>query len=338
MRVLITGATGFLGARLTQRMLADGHQVRALCRPASDLAKLAAIPLERALGDVTDFESVRRAVRGREWVVHAAADVNEFSRSPARQWKVNVEGSRNVARACREEGVARLLHVSSVAAIGIPPSPDQPANEEFPFNLEHTRLSYHLSKRQAEKEVLAEAGRRLDVVVVNPASMFGANGSRYRCGEIIWKVRRSAIVPYLIGGGCVVHVDDVLDGLLAALARGAAGERYILGGENISYRAMAETAAQAMHLRRRFVPLPPLVTGAAALVFEAWSRVRSRPPRISRAGHFLASRHLFYDSSKARKALGYSPRDFRAIVDDYLRWEASRSGALVPTTVRTEAS
>jgi dihydroflavonol-4-reductase len=338
MKVLITGATGFLGSHLCRRMVAEGHEVRALCRPASDLATLAGFPLERVVGDVTDFESVRRAVRGREWVVHAAAVLNESSQAPDQQWKVNVEGSRNVAQACRKEGAARLLHVSSVAAIGIPADPEHPANEDSPFNLENTRLNYHRSKRRAEEEVLAEAGRGLDVVVVNPAGMFGPSGARYRSGEVIWKVRRSAIVPYLTGGTCVVHVEDVLDGILAALARGAKGERYILGGENITYRAMVETAAQAMHLRRRFVPLPALVTGLAAIVFEAWDRVRGRPTRTSRVGHFLASRHLFYDSSKARKALGYSPRDFRAILDDCLQWEASRSGALVPVGLRGEIS
>lgn len=318
MRVLVTGGTGFLGSRLCRRLVAQGHRVRVLCRPTSDMRILEELPVERVLGDVTDRESVERAVRDQEVVFHAAADISYWGRDGERQMRVNAEGTRHVAQACRKECVRRLVHVSSVAAIGIPTVPAQPATEDFPFNLEGAGLTYHLSKRRAEEEVTAEVRRGLDAVVVNPASIFGPYGSFYRGAEMMRKVRGSPVVPCFTGGLCAVHVDDVIDGILAALQRGDRGERYILGGENVTFRALVERTARMLGLRRGVVPVPPLVTGLAAAILEPWGRWRGRRPRVTYAIHYCASRYHFYDSSKARKVLGYSPRGFDAILAECL--------------------
>ena len=149
MRVLVTGATGFLGSHLCRKLVTDGHWVRILARPTSSLATLEGLRVERIFGDVTDGESVRRAVQGQEWVIHAAANLNYWERDEAVQTRVNVDGTRYVAQACRVEGVKRLVHVSSVAAIGIPTDPARPAGEEFPFNLADSGLGYQIHKRMA---------------------------------------------------------------------------------------------------------------------------------------------------------------------------------------------
>jgi dihydroflavonol-4-reductase len=322
MRVLITGATGFLGSHLCRRMLADGHEVRVLVRPTSDDRNLKGLAVERVVGDVTDSRSVGEAVRDQDSVIHAAAELSYWGRDAARQERVNVEGTRHVARACREGGIRRLVHVSSVAAIGIPEDPQRPADEAFGFNLEGSGLNYHLSKRRAEVEVAAEVVRGLDAVTVNPASIFGPHGGGYRGAEMLAKVRRTRVVPYFTGGLCAVHVDDVVAGTVAALERGTQGERYILGGENLTYRALVERAARALGLRRWPVPVPALVTGLAARILEPWGRWRGRRPRITYATHYCASRCHFYDSGKARAALGYAPRDFDAIVEECVRLKA----------------
>lgn len=315
MRVLITGATGFLGSHLCRQMVNQGHIVSVFTRPASEAAALKGLPVKRLLGDITDLDSVKQAVQGQEWVIHAAASVMG---DETRHTQVNVAGAQHVARACREEGISRLVHVSSVATIGIANDLHHPADESFPFNLENSGLTYHLSKRQAEEQVLGEVAKGLDAVIVNPGSIKGPYGTQYRGAEIARTVQRIPVVPYFTGGICVVHVEDVVEGILAALERGVAGQRYILGGENLTFRALGQRAANALHLRRRFVPLPAVVTGLAAVALKPWSRLRGQPPWITYATHYCASRYQFYDSSRAHQALGYKPRDFDAILYECL--------------------
>ncbi len=297
-------------------MVAEAHEVRVLVRATSASAALAGLPLEKVIGDVTDRESLERAVKGCEWVVHAAANVSDWERDAEQQMRVNVEGTRQLAQVCRGEGVQRLLHVSSVAAIGIPTDARLPADENFPFNLEDSGLTYHLSKRRAEEAVLAQVARGLDAVIVNPASVKGPDGIQYRGAEVLRTVRRARIVPYFTGGICVVHVQDVAEGILAALKRGVRGQRYVLGGENVTFRALAERAANAMRVQRRFVPLPPAVMALARVVLEPWARLRNRRPRFTYAVGYCASRPQFYDSTKARVALRYAPRGLDAILDE----------------------
>jgi dihydroflavonol-4-reductase len=209
-----------------------------------------------------------------------------------------MEGTLNVAQACRIAGVKRMLHVSSAG------------NEEFEFNLQDSGLPYHISKRLAEERVMAEVGRDLDAVVVNPASITGP----MRIARLLKNVRRSPVTPCFSGGNCVVHIDDVVDGIMAALGKGRSGQRYILGGENLTFRAMSEKAARMLGLARWFVRIPPVATGLAAAVMEPWARWRHRPPRFAHMIHYCANRFMFYDSGKARRELGYQPRDFDAIL------------------------
>lgn len=136
---------------------------------------------------------------------------------------------------------------------------------------------------------------------------------------MLQKVRRARIVPYFTGGICVVHVQDVVTGILVALEQGMRGSRYIFGGENLTYQALVERTAQGMHLRRRFVPVPSIMTRLAVKVCEPWGRLWNRRPRITYAVHYCASRYSFYDSSRARQTLAYEPRGFAAILDECLR-------------------
>lgn len=324
MDILVTGGTGFVGAHLCRRLLEKGYRVTVFHRPSSDLSVLHDLRINCVIGDLTDGPSIRHAVRGHEAVIHAAADLGQWPRRKSATDVVNVIGTQGVIAGCREAGVRRLVHLSSVAAIGLSPNPGLPANETCPFNLERSGLRYQISKKQAEDEVLRAASDGLDAVVVNPSTICGTHGPTYRGSEVFVRVLGSRIVPCYIGGRNVVHVDDVVDGILSALRKGRAGERYILGGENLTYRQMAEIAATTFGLTGRiFVPLPPLVTGAAALAFEASGVVTGRPPKIDREAHYYGRRFLYYDSSKAAAELDYGPRSYRAIVEDFKRFRSA---------------
>ncbi len=169
---------------------------------------------------------------------------------------------------------------------------------------------------------MAEVSRGLNAVILNPASITGP----HRIAGLVKSVRRTPIVPCFAGGNCVVHVEDVVDGVRMALERGKIGQRYILGGENLTFRAMGEKAAKALNLRRRFVAIPRVVTGLAAMVLEPWARLRNRPPKIAYMVHYCANRFQYYDFSKARKALNYAPRDFDAILEEALPFLAAGEG------------
>jgi dihydroflavonol-4-reductase len=319
-KVLITGATGFLGTRLCRQMAAAGFQVTALHRKSSNLAALQGLNLKCRPADLDDITSLAAAVEGQEAVIHAAANIR-YATSAAALERTNTEGTRALAQACRESGVRRLVHVSSVSAIGIPPK-GCVADERFAFNLENSGLAYHLSKKRAEEAVFDEVGRGLDAVIVNPASLFGPHGRNYRGGEMIRKVLGSPLVPYFRGGICVAHADDVAAGIVAALERGRRGERYILGGENITYREIARRSAAALGVKPLLLPLFPLVTRAAMVL---------QPARFTYATHYTSSRFQFYSSEQARRSLGYRPRSFDEILQENLAFRSGDEAGFAPT-------
>jgi dihydroflavonol-4-reductase len=320
MSVLVTGATGFLGSHLCRALIREGYEVSAFHRAESDTARIAGLQLAEVIGDVTDAESVSRAIDGHEFIIHAAAHAAYWNRAREVQARVNIDGTRNVVAACLASGVKRLLYVSSTVAIGVPARGTTPADETCSFNLERAGVAYPVSKHKAEEAVLAGCEAGLDAVIVNPSSVFGPHGRRYRGSEMIEKARARQIVPYYLGGRNIVHVDDVVNGILRAMARGVAGERYILGGENVTYQQIARIAAECLGSRPVFVPVYPFVTAAISTVLEAVGAVTKRRPWITRDVHTFAGLNQFYSSAKAERQLGYQARPFRAIVEDYLTW------------------
>lgn len=326
MKALVTGATGFLGSHLCRRLVREGYEVAALSRPTSKTDLLDELPVDMRVGDITDPQTVDEAVAGNEVVFHAAAHLAYWSGQKDLQNEINIRGTENLVGACRRAGVKRLIHVSSVAAVGIPPDPAHPADENFRFNLGGSSLNYHISKKRAEEIVCEAAAKGLEAVVVNPSTIWGRFGNFFRGAEIAQKVRQSRIVPYYTGGICVVHVEDVVEGMMAALERGRPGERYILGGENLTIREISEIAAREQKVRRTFVPVPRPVSWLAAAILESAALVSRRRPRISYATHYGASRFHYYDSGKAKKELRYSPRDFVEIIRECISHIESSDG------------
>lgn len=325
MDALVTGATGFLGSHLCRRLVKDGLNVTALCRPSSNTDGLTDLPITIKPGDVTDLASVEAAVSGNDFVFHAAAHGVYWGRHKKVQNEINIQGTKNVVTACQKSGVKRLVFVSSITAIGIPDD-ERPAGEDFAFNLEHSSLNYHISKKRAEEIVLDAVENGLDAVIVNPSNIWGPHGKRYRVAEHVEKVRNRRVVPYFTGGICIVHVEDVVDGIMAALHRGKSGERYILGGDNLPLKKIAQLAARSQNLKPRFVPLPTAVTWLAAAVLESVATVSGRRPHITFVTHQLASKFQYYDSSKAQRDLNFRARDFETILAECVSFLDGRNG------------
>jgi len=282
MKVLVTGGTGFLGSHVVRRLARDDHTVTVFRRASSSTS-----------------------------AIHAAASAPAGGARPD-SYEVNVASTRTVVQACIAAGVNRLVHVSSVAAIGVPDD-RTPADEDFVFNLGGSRLYYHISKRKAEDVVREGVARGLDCVIVNPGSLWGPFRGEYRDSNILRRVRHARRVRVSPGGICIAHVDDVATGIAAAMLRGSPGTRYILGGDNLTYREWITMIASVLDVRPRLVPVPGIALEllAKTLGYMAGVRPRFHGPYL-RA--YFAGRYAFYDSSKAAKELEYAARPFDAIL------------------------
>lgn len=313
MKTLVTGATGLLGATLTRQLLAEGADVRILHRSTSsfDLLDPEAEHVERAVGDLTDARSLYRAMQDVQHVYHTAALI-EGKAPPDRMYRVNVGGTANVVNAALKAGVQRLVHTSSIAALG---HPDEASNEVMidetsPWHPPPKGAAYARSKYEAELEVQRGIAEGLDAVIVNPSFIFGVGRAGANTRRIVDAVQSGWLPGVPAGGTNVVDVQDAAAGLRRAMARGATGERYLLGSENLSWRTIITTLAEALGTRppRRTIP-PGLLTAAGALA-EAVAWLPGLEPRFSRSLARSASRTRRYDNSKAVNELGCTFRPF----------------------------
>lgn len=320
MKVLVTGGTGFVGSQLVAALVRRGDRVRVLRRASSDLIALREFPdLEHVIGDILDGEAVARAVAGCDLVFHVAALSSYWRAQRAAVYRINVEGTRVVMEACLKARVPRVVFTSSVAAIGMRPD-GWPADETTVFDPLSARLAYGDSKHRAEAVVREMVGRGLDAVIVNPAAVFGPADHHLISGSMIVEYARRAIPAVPPGGLCVADVDAVVAGHLAAAERGRTGERYILGGENLSLRQIAEIICGVVGRRPPRWTIPRWVLPPAAFIVDAFNRVNPRPPLVSGDQIRLSAHNLFFDSGKAVRELGYPLLPFRGAVERAYAW------------------
>lgn len=318
---LVTGANGFLGAAVVRALLAEGERVRAFVRPHSDRRNLVGLDVEIAEGDLNDRGSLREAARGCGAVFHVAADYRLWVVDPAPMYRTNVEGSLNVLAAAADAQVERVVYTSSVAVLGIKRD-KTPADETTPVTLDQMIGVYKRSKFLAEEAVARRARElALNVVIVNPSTPIGPGDVRPTpTGRVILDAAAGRMPAYVDTGLNVVHVDDVARGHLLALRFGRRGERYILGGRDLSLREILQLVGEHTGRPATNVRLPHWALYPIAVVGEAVALVTKREPRATLDSVRMAKKHMYFSSAKAERELGYRWRPAQAAIADAIDW------------------
>lgn len=310
MKALVTGATGFIGGALCRELCARGWQVRALKRENSLTTLLDALPLEQVTGDLTQPDTIRAAIEGMDVVFHAAALLRGRG-DLAVALPVTVEGTHTVAEAARQAGVKRLVHVSSVAALGTPAelpvgTPQMLMDETHTWNGDPQQWAYSYAKYRAEMEIQRAVAQGLDAVIVNPTIVIGAGDIYRQSSSIIQRVARRKLHISVDGGFNLIHIGDVVDGILAAFEKGETGERYILGNLNATITSYLKSIANVTGGDPPGIVLPGGLVRSGIGVYRLASRffdLPVEPEMLHQAG-----KYFYVTNEKAARKLGWEPR------------------------------
>lgn len=310
MKYLITGATGYIGTQLAKRLVTDGHQVHALYRDESKTAEIKGLKgLTLYQGDLLDKTSLEKAVRGCDGVFHVAAFAKPWDKDPSTFYKYNVEGAVNVFEASKKAGVRRIVFTSTAGVIS--PSNGVASDENTVRKLDYF-TEYERSKAQAEEEARRFNSKGLEVVTVNPTRVYGpgllsdSNGVT-RMVKLYIKGRFRLLPGNGKSIGNYAYIDDVVEGHLLAMTHGKAGERYILGGDNISFseffNLLSDLTGKSVHLYK--LPIP--VMNIAAKFMEIRANLTGKPPILTPP---WVKKYLYnweLSSEKAKREIGYKP-------------------------------
>ncbi|MGH2951972.1 MAG: NAD-dependent epimerase/dehydratase family protein [Solirubrobacterales bacterium] len=321
-RTLVTGATGFIGSHLVRALAERGDELRLLVRRTSTLDHLSGLEFERTIGDVTDRRAVRRAMKGVDRVFNVAGRTSLRARDRKAVFEVNLRGARIVFEEALEADVERLVHTSSVSAIGVA-APKRAADESSPFEIGHLGIAYANAKHEAELEAFRLAAAGLPVVIVNPSFVLGPDDPTGTSMALIRRFLLQQIPAYVDGGLNIVDVRDVATGHLLADRKGKVGERYILGGRNFTLvRLFADLA------RISGVPPPPVKLPARLLRagIDAAELTGIGLPGVAADEARSAMLWWTYRNKKARDELGFAPRPHEETLEEAVRWQFDQLG------------
>lgn len=313
---LVTGASGFVGWHVARLLIERGHRVRALARSASLIPEL---EVERVTGDLRDPASLERAVAGCGLVFHVAADYRLWSKNPAELYRSNVDGTRNMLAAAQAAGVERFVYTSTVGCIGIPPGGI--GDEDQPSSLARMSGAYKRSKYLAEQVALEFAAKGFPAVIVNPTAPMGDHDCKPTpTGQIILDFLNGAMPMFIDTGLNVVGVRDVAMGHLLACEKGRAGERYILGSENMTLSRILGELAAITGMKAPTFQLPYFLALSAGLATTAWAGLTGMPPRVPLEAVRMAKTKMWVSHAKAARELGYSPAPAREALTQAVAW------------------
>jgi dihydroflavonol-4-reductase len=321
MRAFVTGATGFLGSHVARVLAEQGGDLRLLVRPTSNLKNLEGLKAETAIGDLRDPASLEKAMSGCEVVFHVAADYRLWVRDPAEMYRSNVEGTRAILEAASRNKVRSVVYTSSVATMGFTGN-GHPADEDSPVTLSDMIGHYKRSKFMAE-QVALDAGRgTMRVVTVNPTTPIGEQDVKPTpTGRIVVDFLKRKFPAYVDTGLNLVDVRECALGHVAALEKGKSGERYILGGENLTLKQILDKLGAISGLPSPTVKLPYFVAYLAGAVDETVSgRMLGREPRATIETVRMGKKKMWASSSKAERELGWKTLPADAALRRAVEW------------------
>ena len=321
MRSLVTGASGFLGSAVMHCLLNAGHEVRVLVRSESNRRNLENLPIQIYEGDLRDTLSLKHAVVGCDYLFHVAADYRFWVPDPKTMYDINVIGTQDLVRAAMEAGITRIVYTSSVATLGLNHD-GTPANENTPSSLETVRGHYKRSKFLAEQAVQQLTyAHNLPVIIVNPSTPIGPRDVRPTpTGRIVLDTLLGKMPAYINTGLNIAHVDDIAHGHLLALRHGKIGERYILGGEDMTLLQILQAIDNftGKHVNRFKLPVKLMLP--IAWLMERIASVTNSEPRATVDSIRMASKMMFFSSDKAKLDLGYQYRPATEALQDAVIW------------------
>jgi dihydroflavonol-4-reductase len=321
MKSLVTGANGFVGSAVVRCLLSVGHEVRAFVRPGSDQRNLTKLPIEIVEGDLRDVTSIKHAVIDCDSLFHVAADYRLWVPNPATMYDVNVNGTKALILASAEAGMSRMVYTSSVATLGLN-SNSLPADEETPSNLASIAGHYKRSKFLAE-QVVHDLVRehQLPLIIVNPSTPIGPRDVKPTpTGRIVLDTLRGKMPAYVDTGLNVAHVDDIAYGHLLAYRYGKPGERYILGGDDMTLLQILQTIDDitGKPTKRRSIPVKLMLPIAHTM--EIVAKITKTEPRATVDSIHMAKKKMFFTSAKATRELGYQSRPAQEAIKDAVDW------------------
>jgi dihydroflavonol-4-reductase len=313
---LVTGASGFLGWHIAHVLAERGHRVRALCRPTSSLREL---DVERVVGDLRDPDSLRRAVEGCELVFHVAADYRLWSKHPGELYSSNVEGTRNLLDAAARAHVERVVYTSTVGCIGMPEGRN--GDERTPVSIADMAGHYKRSKWLAEQVALEKSAAGLPVVIVNPTAPVGDHDWKPTpTGKIIVDFLRDKLPAFVDTGLNLVDARDTAIGHLLAAEKGRPGERYILGGENLTLEQILGRLSAFSGKPAPTIKIPYSIAYATGVITTAFAQVTGKPPLAPLEGVKMARKKMFVTHDKAARELGFAPRPVEDALKRAIDW------------------
>ncbi len=322
MTTLVTGATGFVGSVVARLLLEKGESVRVLARANSDRRNIENLDVDIVEGDLNDPASLKKAVRDCSSLYHVAADYRLWTPKPDEIYNTNVKGSCSLLLAAADAGIERMIYTSSVATLGIN-SDGTPSNEDTPVSLENMIGHYKRSKflaEQAVQELIDKQG--LPIIIVNPSTPIGPGDIKPTpTGRMILDAVNGKTPAYVDTGLNLVHVKDVARGHLLAFEKGQIGQRYILGGEDMSLKEILTTIAKLTDQKPPKIKLSHSVVMPIAYISEAWAKLTNgSEPRATVDGVRMSRKKMFFSSDKAKGELGYQYQSAHVAIADAVRW------------------
>ena len=323
--ILVTGGTGLVGNNVIRQLLDAGHAVRALVRHQSPTQPLEGLAVETAVGDLSDLDSLTRAMAGVDCVIHSAGMVKIGWSMDNGMVEANVHGTRHVAEAALRAG-ARMVHVSSVDSLAVPRDPQGIVDEDTPLGGNEVASNYVLTKRDSDRMVDQAIQQGLDAVRVHPGFMLGPWDWKPSSGRMLMAVATQFTPLAPAGGGSVCDVRDVARAIVRLATGGCQHRSYILAGHNMTYFDLWTLMARVTGSRPPLAKMGPLICHSVGWVGDVWARISGTEGDINSATLAMSRQFHYYDSRRAEQELGYTIRDTETSIADAWQWLQNRRG------------